>query len=114
MNMRATRTVRIQLQPTPEQAKLLSQTMQEYTACFNEVCQIAETHKISNGLQLHRLTYAEHRATTLLPAHLICPALSKQTEAPKRSVATPKKQVSNHHHRLTDASKKRQPVNSLT
>lgn len=72
MHMRATRTVRIQLQPTPTQAKLLHQTMQEYTACFNEVCQLAETHKISNGLQLHRLTYAEHRATTHLPAQLIC------------------------------------------
>src|SRR5271157_192299 len=31
MNMRATRTIRIQLKPTPEQATLLQQTMQEYT-----------------------------------------------------------------------------------
>ena len=68
MNMIATRTIRIRLQPTAEQAALLHQTMQEYTACFNEVCQLADAEKISNGLDLHRLTYASQRARTHLPS----------------------------------------------
>jgi putative transposase len=111
--MRATRTVRIQLQPTPTQAKLLHQTMQEYTACFNAVCQIAETHKISNGLQLHRLTYAEHRATTHLPAQLICAARVKATEALKSVVARRKKQMQKHQQRLKEAKKTGQAVKPL-
>src|SRR5260370_28080767 len=105
MNMRATRTVRIQLQPTPERAKLYAQTMQEYTGCLNEVCQLADTQKISNGLQLHRLTYAEHRATTHLPAQLICAARIKATEALRRVVARRKKQVQQHQQRLKESKK---------
>src|SRR5205823_11079557 len=81
MNMIETRTIRIQLKPTPEQAYLLQQTMQEYTACFNEVCQLADAEKISNGVELHKLTYAHQRATTHLPSQLICAARVKATEA---------------------------------
>lgn len=93
MNMLATRTIRIQLQPTPAQAALLHQTMQEYTACFNAVCRIADQHKISNGLELHRLTYAEQRTTTHLPSQLICAARVKATEAIKSVIARRKKQI---------------------
>jgi hypothetical protein len=74
MNMRATRTIRIELSPTHEQRVLLQQTMQEYTACFNDVCQLADIRKISNSVDLHKETYAQHRATTHLPSQLICAA----------------------------------------
>ena len=92
MTMIVIRTIRIKLQPTPEQAALLQQTLQEYTACFNEVCQLADTKKISNGLALHRLTYADHRARTHLPSQLICAARVKATEAMKAVVARRTKQ----------------------
>ncbi len=111
--MIATRTIRIQLQPTAEQAVLLQQTMQEYTACFNSVCQLADTEKISNGLELHRLTYADHRAATHLPSQLICAARVKATEAVKSVIALRKKQVATYQKRLKKAQKARKPIKPL-
>src|SRR5712691_12902811 len=99
MNMIATRTMRIQLKPTPEQANLLQQTMQEYTACFNDVCQLADAEKISNGVELHKLTYATHRATTHLPSQLVCAARVKATEAIKSVIDRRKKQWRKHEQR---------------
>src|SRR5712691_7360795 len=113
MNMIATRTMRIQLKPTPEQATLLQQTMQEYTACFNEVCQLADTEKISNGLELHRLTYANQRASTHLPSQLSCAARVKATEAFKSVVVRRKKQVQKYQQRLKEAQKTGKPVKPL-
>ena len=113
MNMIATRTIRIPLKPTSEQAALLQQTMHEYTACFNEVCQLADTEKISNGVELHRLTYANHRATTHLPSQLICAARVKATEAIKSVIARRKKQVQKHQQRLKEAKKTGKPVKPL-
>src|SRR3989442_13074313 len=113
MNMKLIRTIRIQLKPTLEQASLLQQTMHEYTACFNEVCQIADTEKISNGVELHRLTYANQRATTHLPSQLICAARVKATEALKSVIARRKKQVQKHQQRLKEARKTGKPVKPL-
>ena len=113
MNMRATRTIRIQLKPTPEQATLLHQTMQEYTACFNEVCQIADTEKISNGLELHRATYASHRAATHLPSQLVCAARVKATEAMKSVLALRKKQKAAYQKRLQKVHKTGKPAKPL-
>jgi putative transposase len=93
MNMIVARTIRIQLQPTPEQAILLHQTMQEYTDSFNAVCRLADEQKVSNGVDLHKLTYAEQRASTHLPAQLICAARVKATEAVKSVMARRKKQL---------------------
>lgn len=107
------RTIRIKLKPTPEQAVLLQQTMQEYTACFNEVCQLADAEKISNGVELHRLTYANHRATTHLPSQLICSARVKATEAIKSMIARRKKQVQKYQQRLKEAKKRGKPVKPL-
>src|SRR6266516_4328263 len=92
MNMLATRTIRIQLKPTPEQVLLLQQTMQEYTDSFNAVCQVADVQRISNGVELHRLTYAEQRASTHLPSQLICAARVKAMEAIKSVIARRTKQ----------------------
>ena len=50
--MIATRTIRIQLKPTPEQVALLRQTLQEYTNSFNAVCQIADAQKVRNGVDV--------------------------------------------------------------
>ncbi|GAC1568550.1 MAG: RNA-guided endonuclease TnpB family protein [Ktedonobacteraceae bacterium] len=91
--MIATRTIRIQLNPTPEQFALLQQTMQEYTASFNAVCQTADSERVNNGVELHKLTYAEQRATTHLPSQLICAARVKATEAIKSVLVRRKKQV---------------------
>ncbi len=113
MNMIETRTIRIQLKPTPEQADLLQQTMQEYTTCFNEVCHLADTEKISNGVELHKLTYANHRASTHLPSQLVCAARVKATEAIKSVIALRKKQVQAYQKRLKKAQKTGKPVKPL-
>jgi IS605 OrfB family transposase len=113
MNTMETRTIRIQLKPTPEQAHLLHQTMQEYTACFNEVCQIADAEQISNGVELHRLTYANQRATTSLPSQLICAARVKATEAMKSVIARRKKQIQKHRLQEDAARKTGKPVKPL-
>ncbi len=93
MNMRVTRTIRIQLKPMHEQAALLQQTMQEYTRSFNEVCQVADTAKVRNGVELHRLTYGPQRTTSHLPSQLICAARVKATEAIKAVLTRRQKQV---------------------
>ena len=111
--MRITRTIRLQLKPTQEQAVLLRQTMQEYTCCFNEVCQLADTQKISNGIELHRLTYAEHRARTQLPSQLVCAARVKATEAIKSVMVLRKKQVQSYQKRLKKAKKTAKPLTPL-
>ena len=113
MNMIETRTIRIQLRPTPEQAALLLQTMQEYTTCFNEVCQLADAENISNGLELHRLTYASQRANTHLPSQLICAARVKATEAIKSVLVHRKKQRQKYQQRLTEAQKQGTSIKPL-
>lgn len=105
MNMIVTRTIRIQLQPTPEQAALLQQTLQEYTDSFNAVCQLADEQKVSNGVELHKLTYLQQRTTTHLPSQLICAARVKATEAIKSVMARRKKQVKAYQSRLKQAQK---------
>lgn len=87
--------------------------MQEYTACFNEVCQIADTEKISNGLELHRSTYASHRAATHLPSQLVCAARVKATEAMKSVIALRKKQKAAYQKRLKQAQKIGKPPKPL-
>ncbi len=104
-----TRTIRIQLKPTPEQAVLLQQTLQEYTTCFNEVCQLGDAEKMSNGVQLHRLTYAHQRASTHLPSQLICAARVKATEALK-SVITRRKKQAQKYQALVKQGKAHKPL----
>jgi len=100
-----TRTIRIQLKTAPEQSRLLLQTMQEYTDCYNDVCQRADAEKISNGLDLHKLTYAQHCASTHLPSQLICAARVKATESIKSVISLRKKQIQLHQKRLKKAEK---------
>jgi putative transposase len=113
MNMIATRTIRIQLMPTPEQVALLRQTLQEYTNSFNAVCQIADAQKVRNGVELHKLTYAEQRTSTSLPSQLVCAARVKATEAIKSVIARRKKQIQKHQQRVKEAKKTGKSVKPL-
>src|SRR6266702_3943019 len=102
---RQTRTIRLQLHTTPEQSRLLLQTKDAYTSCYNDVCQRADTQQISNSVDLHKLTYREHRARTHLPSQLICSARVKATESIKSVMAIRKKQGQSHQRRLKKAKK---------
>jgi len=111
--MKETRTIRIQLNTTSEQATLLMQTMREYTDCFNEVCSLADTKHIYNGVELHKATYLSHRLSTHLPSQLICAARVKATEAIKSVLTRRKKQHAKYQQKLKGAAKKGFPPKPL-
>ena len=113
MNMKETRTIRIQLNTTPDQAALLLQTMHEYTACFNQVCEYADTHHVFNGVELHKATYLSHRLCSRLPSQLICAARVKATEAMKSVLTRRKKQQVKYQQKLKGAAKKGFPPEPL-
>lgn len=77
------RTIRIQLQPDGETTKVLSQTIEQYTWSFNNVCKLGWEMSISNGVTLHKETYYNHRTLTGLPSQLVCAARVKAAEALK-------------------------------
>ena len=86
------RTIVVHLKPTPEQARVLKQTLQESTACFNTVTELGFTTKCSNGVELHKQTYYDLRSQyPKLPAQLVCAARVKATEAVKSALARQKK-----------------------
>jgi IS605 OrfB family transposase len=86
------RTLVVQLKPTPEQARVLKQTMHESTDCFNAVACLGFTRKCSNGIELHKQTYYELRAHyPKLPAQLVCASRVKATEAVKSALDRQKK-----------------------
>jgi len=85
------RTIRIQLQPDIEMAKVLSQTIEQYTWSFNTVCKHGWSNDLTNGVGLHKATYYDHRAITLLPSQLVCAARVKATEALKSAYSLKKK-----------------------
>ncbi len=51
------RTVKLLLQPTPEQRQALSKTLEQFTACFNHVSKTGWTTQEKNGVKLHHATY---------------------------------------------------------
>lgn len=86
------RTIVVQLSPTPEQAKILRQTLAEHTACFNTVASLGFTSTCSNGIELHKQTYYVLRAQyPRLPAQLVCASRVKATEAVKSALDRQKK-----------------------
>ena len=77
----------LQLKPTSEQARLLRQTLDQHTACFNAVAKHGFTSQCSNGVQLHKETYYPLRSQfPSLPAQLVCAARVKATEAIKSAL----------------------------
>ena len=101
----------VQLKPTPEQAIALQQTMQEHTACFNAVARLGFASKCSNGVELHKQTYYELRATYPdLPAQLICAARVKATETVKSALTWQKKHELHYPKRVAKAQQQGKPV----
>lgn len=75
------RTIRIRLQPDPQTAVVLAQTIEQFTQSFNAVCQLGWELGMTNGVGLHKETYYTQRALTGLPSQLVCAARVKATEA---------------------------------
>lgn len=86
------RTILAQLKPMPEQARILKETLEQHTACFNTVTELGVTSKCSNGIELHKQTYYDLRFQfPNLPAQLICASRVKATEAVKSALDRLKK-----------------------
>jgi IS605 OrfB family transposase len=85
------RTIPIQLQPDIETAKVLSQTIEQYTWSFNAVCKYGWENGLANGVELHKATYYDHRAMTGLPSQLVCAARVKATQALKSAKSLKRK-----------------------
>src|SRR5438132_1387266 len=67
------RTIKVQLNPTPEQAQSLKATLEQHTACFNAVALEGFTTQCSNGVELHKRTYYPLRTQYPdLPSQLVC------------------------------------------
>jgi IS605 OrfB family transposase len=85
------RTIRLQLRPSDRETLALCQTIERYTWSFNAVCRYGWEQKLTNGVELHKATYYEHRLETGLPSQLVCAARVKAAEALKSAKALNRK-----------------------
>jgi putative transposase len=60
------RTIRVQLEPSPAQARVLTETAARFTAVFNVACAYGWRERERNGVRLHHALYyplkADHPA----------------------------------------------------
>ena len=85
------RTIRLRLDPTPEQAALLEETSRQFTTAFNLVCAFGWAKGEKNGVRLHHATYGESKtAAPDLVSDLHIQARVKATEAVKSALARAK------------------------
>src|SRR2546421_1369629 len=105
------RTMVVQLNPSPEHARILKQTLEQHTVCFNEVARRGFTQKCSNGVELHKQTYYPLRAQYPdLPAQLVCAARVKATEAVKSALTWQKKHDQAYPKKLAQALQRGKPA----
>ena len=105
------RTIIVQLTPTPEQALILKRTLDEHTACFNEVTFTGFTTQCSNGTELHKETYYPLRLRYPdLPSQLVCAARVKATEAVKSALTWKLKKEKEYPKKVAKAHKQGRPV----
>jgi len=84
--MKLTQTAKLVVDCSPQE---FQSTIIAYTNAFNFICKVGFDAKDSNGVSLHKKTYAECRKT--LPAQLSCSARMKATESLKSVQAILKK-----------------------
>lgn len=105
------RTIVVQLNPTPEQARTLKTTLEQHTTCFNEVARVGFTGKSSNGIELHKQTYYPLRAQFPdFPAQLVCAARVKATEAVRSALTWQKKHEQAYPKKVAKALKRGKPA----
>jgi IS605 OrfB family transposase len=105
------RTIVVHLHPTPEQAQVLKETLEQHTACFNAVAHEGFTTACSNGVELHKRTYYPLRVHYPdLPAQLVCAARVKATEAVKSALTWKAKKEKAYPQKVEKARKQGKPV----
>jgi putative transposase len=85
---------------------VLKRTLDEHTACFNEVAHLGFETKNRNGVELHKATYYDLRSRYPdLPAQLVIAARVKATEAVKSALAWQKKVEASYPKKVAKAKK---------
>jgi putative transposase len=77
-------TMLLKLAPTPEQARVLLDTMHTFNAACDYIAEQAFEARVANKFELQKMTYGELRTTYHLPAQLAIRAISKTTDVYKR------------------------------
>jgi putative transposase len=86
------RTVHLKLQPTPEQAQILLETLKQHTLCYNVVARYGWDKDLKNGVELHKATYYDLREQfPQLPSQLVIAARMRATESLSSAFALRKK-----------------------
>lgn len=92
------RTIRLKLNPTPEQVRILLETTRQHTECYNAVARYGWEQDNKNGLELHKATYYPLRAQfPTLPAQLVISARVRATESLASAFALKKKPIKTKH-----------------
>jgi putative transposase len=105
------RTVRIQLHPMPEQAKVLQETLRQFTEAFNAVCAYGWRQHEKNGVRLHHATYRETKAACPgLVSDLLIQARVKATEALKSAFTWKARHEANYQKQAAKAAKRGKPA----
>ena len=104
------RTIRIRLYPDNQTAKILEETISDYTWSFNNVCKYGWENKVKSGGKLHDATYYPHRAATKLPSQLVCAARVKTSEALKSAFKLSKKKVKGKKTKVSCPTSKKCPI----
>lgn len=81
--MTVTQTVRLRLVVDATQGERLTETVRQYATAFNAVTEAGWSAKTTNGVKLHRMTYADLRNKLDLPSQLVISARRKAVEALK-------------------------------
>jgi len=84
-------TLKLKLVCSLDSAKVLKETIVQFTAAFNRATKQGFAAKITNGCAVHRMRYNEEREKTKLPSQLVCAMISKSTEALRSVHALQKK-----------------------
>jgi putative transposase len=105
------RTVRIQLHPTPDQAKALDETIAQFTQAFNQVCAYGWEHQEKNGVRLHHETYRDTKVSCPgLVSDLLIQARVKATETLTSAFTWKKKHEASYIRKVEKAKEKGYPV----
>lgn len=105
------RTVIVQLNPTPEQAVALHETLTQFTRAFNYVCVYGWHQQQKNGVALHHATYYQTKALCpALVSDLLIAARVKATEAVKSALTWKVKKQQAYPKKVAQAEKYGQPL----
>jgi putative transposase len=105
------RTIRVQLNTTPEQARALHETLDQFTQAFNHVCRCGWHHQQKNAVALHHAAYYETKALCPgLVSDLLIQARTKATEAVKSALTWKVKHEQAYQKKVAKAQKQGKPL----